>query len=402
MLIKCTHCGAPLEVPSDARIVHCQYCRASSQIAPNPPPPSAFAPYVQPNLPPQYGPPQPFVPPPGYGIPVQRPPIRSGAPAALLGCGISVLAIGGVVASFALSRGVSVSNLIGNSLSSWNPASSTCEVDANGDAILDLAGLSGTAGDAFTPTIVDGATGKVLWKGENLPKDSRLFCLSSGWFGVTQADFKILVHNARKPDPPIRMQARDKVGSAAMGVGCAAFETDDGSRVGVQLPAGTASPCTVPAVRRITEDSPGILGLTTHETSIDAVGRTYLLRKRAQGTQMLTVEVQDKGKTLWSKELPYASPTFDSAIAVGQGRVYIWAAQPASRESAVLVGLDATTGNQLFAAPMNSRVSNSIDYFKYNGKYVVGAWWVGLHAYDPSNGKEVWLAGSEGFTTTSF
>ena len=381
MLIKCQQCGAPLDVEPNEQVVKCQFCKATTRVAQS------------------YQPPVPFSPPPAFPQPQGVRPRPKGNP----GCAIGVLSViialvGAGVAGIA-ALGTGASTVIGKSSSvvtgsaAWNTSSGACLLDANGDGVFDVGGMTGAPGTGTTPTIIDGKTGDVIWEGEASPKGSVSTCAGDGWLVVSRPDFRIEFHNARKPEVPVKYLARDKLQAISLGKGCVSIKTDDGTTAGVALPGGTATKCDAPKPRRLTAEWPGVVGLTQHGTTITVGSTKYSVKKRKTGTKMLTVEVSKSGKTLWSKELPYAAPTFNTAIAVGQGMVLVWAASPADRKKAILVGLDAKTGTQKYEHPQNGLVTNTIEQFRFNGRYVIAMYWGKVYAYEPKTGEIAWTAG---------
>jgi hypothetical protein len=275
----------------------------------------------------------------------------------------------------------------GGSFGSWN-ATGACLVDGNGDGVDDVAGLTGPPGESFTPTIVNGSTGEVLWRGEDAGQGARLECLDRQWLVVGKADFELRLHEARKPDAPISLRGRDQLQAAAMGKGCAALKTTDGSVMGVSLPGGKPTECSaqLPGVF----DTPGLIGLTGETTALMVGKRRYTLAKRRSGTPVLTLRVEERGKTVLEKELPYSAATFSSGLAVAGERIVIFGARPGTQDEGLLVGVDAGTGAELYAVPLEGQVTNNISAIAYNGRYVVVQYWTYLRAYDPGTGKQVW------------
>jgi outer membrane protein assembly factor BamB len=105
------------------------------------------------------------------------------------------------------------------------------------------------------------------------------------------------------------------------------------------------------------------------------------------------VRVSEGVKQIWTRELPYATCTFGAGIAVGAGKIMLWAAQPAERSKGLLIGLDEQTGNQGYEIAVPDSSSNSPDFFKFNGKYLLAVNWGALRAYDPATGAEAWRVG---------
>jgi LSD1 subclass zinc finger protein len=375
-VIDCKGCGAPLDVSPGAAVAVCRYCKAQNQVAappPSPPPPIQI-----------YAP----VPPP----PVQRmepTPVRAGTRG--LGLLMFALTLGGVALAVTLAvrngAGGLAGLLGGSSFGHWGPMG-TCFVDANGDGVDDVAGLSGPPGQSTIPTLVDGATGDVIWKGADVGEGAKLECLDRQWLAVGKADFSVQIHDARKPDAPLSVRGRDQLQYAAMGKGCAALKTTDGSTLGVALPAGTPTECA--ASFDSPWDTPGLIGLTGESTTLTVGAREHTLTKRGSGTSILTLKVEEGGKTVLEKELPYAAATFSSGLAVAGERIVIFGARPAEQDKGLLVGLDAKTGAELYAVPLEAQVTHNIGAIAYNGRYVVLQYWSHLRAYDPATGEQVW------------
>jgi len=135
------------------------------------------------------------------------------------------------------------------------------------------------------------------------------------------------------------------------------------------------------------------MGLTDHGTELSVGARKYTLTKRESGTEILTVKVSEGARSVWARELPYASCTFGAGIAVAPGKILLWAAHAADRDKGLLVGLDEQTGNQLYEIPIPDTSSDSPEFFRYNGQYVLAVNWGALRAYDPASGSEVWRVG---------
>jgi len=275
----------------------------------------------------------------------------------------------------------------------WSASAPGCPIDANGDGVDDHVGMASPPSADDSVTLVDGASGQILNVGKSYPRQSEAYCLDDRWYVVAQENFQLDFYDARNPGAPVSITARDKLREYGKAEGCAAFETADGTVSGVALPGGTVTTCKPKEMRKIYDDPPGLLGLTTKAGQVSVGRRVYTLTKRAQGTEILTVTVTQGKRELWSKELPYASATFSSAIAAADNRIVLWAAEPANRQVGILVGLDEKTGQQLYAKPQGQLTSNSIQYFGYNGRYVVVAWSAGLFGYDPKTGDTAWQVG---------
>lgn len=385
VIIDCNGCGAPLDVASGASVVVCGYCKAQNQVAtsrpsvhvhvhvqgPTPPPPPVMT----------YGP----TPVPTHvPIPARRSGVGLSLVLALVGMGVAV-GIPLAIQSGALGE---LGGLLGvDSFGYWSSID-TCLVDANGDGVDDVAGLSGPAGLSYTPTLVDGSTGKVLWKGQDAGEGAEVACLDRKWLVVGKADFELQLHDVKKPEAPVSLRGRDKLQEAAMGKGCAALKLSDGSVMGVALPAGTPTECAAKFVGPW--ETPGLIGLTGESTELTVGERRYTLAKRSSGTPVLTLKIEERGKTVLDKELGYSAATFSSGMAVAGERVVIFGARPGKQDEGMLVGIDAKTGAELYAVPLQAQVTHNIGMIAYNGRYVVMQYWTHLRAYEPATGEQVW------------
>jgi hypothetical protein len=279
------------------------------------------------------------------------------------------------------------------SMTSWGSANPGCLIDANGDGVSDIVGLTG-ASENNQPTVVDGNSGAVLFTAPAVGKAEQLGCLGANGFFIVEGNFQVDFFTARSPWGKTAVMARDKVSAYGAGDGCVQLRTDDGTTQGVQLPSGVATTCPAPNMRRYYGfDEPGMMGLTDKSTELTVGPRKYSMTVRASGTEILTVRVTEGAKQIWAKELPYATCTFGAAIAVGSGKIILWAAQPAERGKGLLVGLDEATGNQVYEIAIPDTVSNNPQFFKFNGKYVLAVNWGALRAYEPATGAEAWRVG---------
>ena len=392
MLLKCERCGAPLDVPAGGS-VRCPYCGTTATVA-APPAPPAQSGYGQP------------------GSPVRLQVSltggkRRGGGGRLAGA-LSVLAVlitvgAGVLPQIlnatssspalqkALGKVTSGGGLPALGLANWSSSDPGCLIDANGDGVLDVAGLTG-ATDTNQATVVDGNNGSVLFTAPAVKKAEQFGCLGANGFFVAQANFQVDFYTARSPWGKTSVMARDKVSAYGVGLGCVQLKTDDGTTQGIQLPSGVATTCPA-TVRRYYESQPGLLGLTDRVSELTVGARKYTMSTRASGTEILTVKVSEGAKLVWTKELPYAKCTFGAGIAVVAGKIVLWACEPSERDKGLIIGLDEATGNQAYQVPVSDSVTNNPRFFAANGKYVLAVSWGALRAYEPTTGAEAWRVG---------
>ncbi len=378
--------------------MRCPYCGTTASVAAPPPPAQPYG----------YG--QAPAPGPAYQVRIQVPvqTVKRSRGSARLAGAFSVLAVLVTVGAGLLPQLLNATNsspalqqaldkvtngggLPALGLSSWSSGDPGCLIDANGDGVLDIAGLSGPS-DSNQATVIDGSTGKVLFTAPAVKKATQLGCLGPSGFFVAQGNFQIDFYTARSPWGKTSVMARDKVSAYGVGLGCVQLRTDDGTTQGIQLPSGVATTCPA-TVRPYYVKQPGLLGLTDHATELAVGARKYALNTRPSGTEILTLKVTDGSKLLWTKELPYASCTFGTGVAAQAGKIMLWACEPDERNKCLIIGLDEATGNQLYQLPVTDSVSNDPNLFESNGKYVLAVSWGALRAYDPATGAEAWRVG---------
>lgn len=391
MLLKCERCGAPLEVPPGGA-VRCPYCGTTASA------------------------PAPVAPPPAPNYEYERQMQQARARAAVRpvrasrsgGIALGVMIALGVLGSLSASliprlmsagssadvqqvlsqatRGISVSSI------GWDTGDPGCLIDANGDGVRDIAGLTGPS-ETNQATVVDGSTGAVLFTAPAVKKADQLGCLGEGGFFVVEGNFQVDFYTARSPWGKTAVMARDKVDAYGLGAGCVQLKTADGTTQGIQLPSGVASNCPATLHSYYGAEKAGVMGLTDDSTELSVGTRSYKLTKRASGTSILTLRVSEGSRQILSKELPYATCTFGAAVAPANGKILLWAAQPSDRDKGLIVGLDEATGNQLYEVPVTDSSSDNPRLFQFNGKYVLAVSWGALRAYDPATGAEVWRVG---------
>ena len=285
MLLKCERCGAPLEVPAGGS-VRCNYC-GTTTTAPAPPAVHGYA----------HG---------GHGghgnypahAQVPAAPVKRSHLGSVLIVVTILLAVLGSVAASVIPRLVSstsspaiqkvFSDVGGGSLPklptssrvSWSAADPGCLIDANGDGVLDVAGLSG-ATEPNQATVVDGSSGSVLFTAPAVSKAAQFGCLGEHGFFVVEGNFQVDFFTARSPWGKTAVMARDKVSAYGVGQGCVQLRTDDGTTQGLQLPSGVATTCPVTTMRRYYGfDEPGMMGLTDKSTELTAGSRKYSMTVR--------------------------------------------------------------------------------------------------------------------------
>ncbi|MBX3182388.1 MAG: PQQ-binding-like beta-propeller repeat protein [Polyangiaceae bacterium] len=390
----CRNCGAPLPLGANPGIIVCRYCNTSNDTRA---PAKGFAPPRPPpglNLPPR---PQLFVPPPE-----PMPVVKTGGAGRVLALVMGMFAVvavmgGGLFASLlrsttsAVAGGGTGLGGVKAALANEHWGSGGCLVDADGDAVLDVVGLSGGVSGRHTPTIVNGATGEVRWRGQTGNDKTKVLCAGRNHFLVTGGDFSARLITARSPSQERVVQLRDEAQSATLGNGCVSVRTSDGSSMGIQLATGATGACEV--ADNPWRREPGMIGLTDRQTEITSGKRRYTLTQRESGTPILTLSASEGGKTLWTQETRYRKATFASAVAPAGGTVVVFGARLADDKKGMLIGFDAATGAERYAVELSGVSTWKVEMLQFNGQYVIASYWTGLYAFNPVNGKVAWSLG---------
>lgn len=291
MLVECERCGAPQELPPGGA-ARCLYCGTT-----------AHAPPARASL-------------GAYDLaPLLRAPRLAQAPRnpwrlVLLGGVVGIAVIGSVLASsLPANRAVTanpapvlqrVFGKVASPSIGWSTSDPGCLIDANGDGVSDVAGLTG-ASDLNQPTVIDGNSGAILFRAPALKKAEQLGCLGANAFFVVEGNFLVDFYTARSPWGKTAVMARDKVSAYGVGQGCVQLKTSDGTSQGIQLPSGVASTCPATLRQYYGYDEPGLIGLTDDGTELSAGARKYTMTKRASGTEILTVRVSEGPRQVWAK-----------------------------------------------------------------------------------------------------
>ncbi|MEM9071362.1 MAG: PQQ-binding-like beta-propeller repeat protein [Myxococcota bacterium] len=262
-----------------------------------------------------------------------------------------------------------------------------CPVDANGDGVDDYAAVVQRGGAKRRWAILDGVTGEASAIGsQDVESLNRVFCLGRDWFAIGAPDFSIEFVNARAPEPTVRVRGADTLRAARGGEGCAWLETSNGTISGVTLPGGIATPCDASEATRVENT----MGLTDNDANYVTSNRTFSITARRQGSEVLTVSSADQeGTPLWTEELPYAKPTFGTAIAATSDRVFLVGA-PIGQDKAHLIALDASTGRQAFDVPVDYTGPDEGSLMFISGDQVVALVGWSFCAFDVTTGDTRW------------
>ena len=278
MQIPCGNCGAPVEVRGGERMAACRYCGRANE------------------------------------VPAAGEPVRSGAPVprvrpqhvALIVAGLGGV-VGMAIAGIALTAPSAPTEA---PLAAPGPASTqpvvppepveaprpresrqmgACLVDRNGDAALDLAGLYTWTDDPerWVVSVIDGSTGDALFRGEELPEDTKVMCGRGGPFVFATPDFKLRFY-AATAEEPVTLQLGETVRRYAPGDGCFAIQLENDEVVHYSYAGEALGAC---------EGAPDMLPNSNHfghaSTSAPWVrsqdGVSYVVEAAERGTPMITV-----------------------------------------------------------------------------------------------------------------
>ncbi len=389
--IKCEQCGAPLDPRGAEAWVECIYCGAVHELdTPKKPAPTSAPDDDEP------------------GIPA---PVLVGSTMAVT----VLVVVGGVVLLlwWLTSRqriwpqggGVTVTSRSHRPRAfprHYRPASErvtwrthgTCPVDADGDGIRDVASMAWNTKQKDRITVISGADGRVLWQGRSMKQNTPFYCLGKSWLAVEHPGFKVEIYHARHHKKPIATTLPGKVSYVAMGDGCVALKTNDGTVTTLRLPAGTPGTCRTGKLRRARMLYHGVTQRYMKRGRVTRDGTTYEVRMRRQGTPMLTAEARRGRRRLWTRKLGLMATSYGTALALVKDRLVIFGARPTRERSGVLLGLDPKTGAQIYDQELRHESPQTLTYWDYNGRHLVLAAWVGLHAFDPATGKRIWSVGN--------
>jgi hypothetical protein len=297
---------------------------------------------------------------------------------------LCVIAFGGVA-------GFSASSLSTALLEWYTPP---CLVDANGDAALDLAGMSATPGsEQWKLRLVDGATGSVLWSENDYAPVNGVICASPRYFGVDGGDFRLRLFSAKALASPMTIPLSDHVDKLGLGDNCLLLKTADDAQKAVDLAGNSVARCDPPALTDAWGDW-GVKSLDTERGLERTSGaKTFKLTYRSPGTPFLILTARAQDRDLWSKTLPLIKAGSNLAFVVTPGLLIVYGADPQDDHYGVLVGIDPETGTQRYAVRQDSHWSANFRSMHWNGRFVIIDWGFGLHAYDPSDGHRAWHIG---------
>jgi hypothetical protein len=275
--LQCARCGAPLPtVPAGARVV-CVYCGATYTD-------TASVRRAEPHA-------------RSAPAPVPRSPTRSGRVTVF----VIVAAVVVIVAGKAASVFVPSAGML---LDEWYSA--PCLVDANGDDVLDVAGMFAAPGsERWRLGVVDGKTGAPLWSGETYPPAAKLECVSPKFFGVDNTDFKLSLFPAAAPAHALTAAVSDHVTGLGVGNSCISVDMEDGQHSALSLAGQALQACPAAAV-------PQPLSLTDFAhaddpRTVESDNIRYSLTAPRTGTQFLTLTAQAGDHALWQCNLRYVN-----------------------------------------------------------------------------------------------
>jgi hypothetical protein len=269
----------------------------------------------------------------------------------------------------------------------------TCPVDADGDDIGDVASMVWSTRHKDRLTIVSGKDGQILWQGRSLKQNTPFYCVGGGWLAVELPGFRVELVHARSPKKKVTLRLRDEVSRVGVGQGCVTFATADGSRASYRLPEGRAGRCRPPELRRARSMYHGVIQRHQRRGTVRRGAIRYVVRMRRRGTPMLTVTARRGRRRLWRKELDLRASSYGTALALAKDRLLVFGVDPAKEKQGVLLALDPSTGTKVYSRELTHESSQALAYWSYNGKWLLLASWIGLHAFDPATGRRAWSIG---------
>jgi hypothetical protein len=277
----------------------------------------------------------------------------------------------------------------------------TCMVQANGDETLDVAVFApGSSYDGARIALFDGKDGSQLFKSERLEGGAGLSCLDESAFLVYFSDFRQQIYLPKKPEEVLKFTANDTARAAGRWRDCVRVQTADGGFQSYSLSTGQISECEVPTLKPVHDAAPNVMTLTQDETNWKRASVRASLTMTKPGSPRLQVGYEGGDDTRWKTQLDFLKPTFSSAIETFPGRVMVWGASLGKRDECFLIALDDATGEVAYTVPFPQPTANQINFFLWNGDFLLVGFGGGLWAIDPATGEKAWTLGSTGMGRT--
>lgn len=374
--IECPTCGAHLVPAPAATTTTCRYCGTVCGLGPGGGAGGAPFPSTAP-------------------VTARHPqPTSSSTGGGQTGAAHKVLIVVGGVMLLGVGLGVVGFRMASGNVGEW--MSRPCFVDANGDDVLDIAGLA--TGDGImrrTVTVVDGADGSLLWKGESFPVENNptMLCTGRTTVGVYSGDFHVRLYDATSSErPPAVVPLSDEVDRYGVGPDCLRIETDDDRVVSLALPTGQViDSCNAEVMQGRSANRWSLSSDDDDDLVVAQDGTRWVLTARERGTPFLQLHRETEGRTEWTTDLRHIAVDSRSLFMQKAGDVLlVYAAEPSNDDYGVLIGVDATDGAIRYVRQQGTRWSGDLTALEVNPPYVVATWGCGLHAYDPATGERAW------------
>jgi hypothetical protein len=344
-VFKCANCQASLKVEPGRQTVVCEYCGGTNVLRrgvwgtgfgmPAPlPTPSASPPPFSPFIPPMPAPPvlatAPYLPP------------RWTKGGAIV---VAVLVIAVVVQQVIVRTGTS--------RDSW--MTPPCLVDANGDDVLDVAGLADrNASGSYVLAVVDGATGDYLWQGAAVGSNDDLLCAGPAFFAVDRTDYRLQLFDVRRPDRSVNVTIDSHIKRFAVGPECLQLELDNGKQRMISLRQPPTTACEAGS----TWMKPFRFAQSVLMTPADASGGvTYAVTVLDADNTTAVVTASRGDQRLWQTELRRTMSPWTARALTTPRALVVYGNDLLNAEAGTFVGLDPRTGAVLYTVRQESTYS---------------------------------------------
>jgi hypothetical protein len=266
------------------------------------------------------------------------------------------------------------------------PVMNACLVDANGDAVLDLATLR-YGGDTQFPEIFDGVTGTSRWRGESVPTGTKLLCVGHH-FVLGLFDFSTRIHDARAPAAPLIVRGADVTKAVRPGPGCLDLEATDGSHLAVAVDGSNATACP-PSGLTVNADGAavGVMGLSSDEVNLEGGDEVLRLRARETGTEVLSFRPNAR---VPERPLGLQKCSFSAALAANPTTAFIQGCPIGSDKAGLVVALRRSDLTELWRTPIGSGSEWDVDLFVWNGRALLVTASTTIYALDGATGATLW------------
>ncbi len=353
--MKCRGCGANITPSKDAKYIQCPYCGTFNDVE-----------IKKTNIPTYF---------------IRRPTVK---PIYIVFAIIIIMFFSSIIFMFAGKGGGTSFNEF------YSPA---YLANCNNDDILDIVGTIGTVSKGEKPAIIDGLTGKILFKANNfvdLGYITEIFSPTEDYVCYVTKDLVLTI---------LRANDFSEIGTVMLPDGIKKYNyiNDtlfmfffDNTQVGIDLETARSTETSMDM-----PDNYYRLYNNVYHQQLDNDGVMFVASEKSGSEEFIIITAIKDNDTLWQTVLRYKNVQIvdDPVILLVDNTVITYGTKLGDDDYGYIIGLDKSTGMIRYEQKQNSTWSSGVTSFIYNGKYVIVTWGFGVHAYDPNTGENVWNIG---------